>query len=158
MNALLELLDAITSIMLGVEEGGRAGRIGRASDIDPFILRLEDLGASRGVERCADDSLCLGEAVLVYAVEPLITPEGQGLADVALQQFEANGASVERVKQPHQGVLSVAGSLEGGWLEARILASRGWVFLISAPSEWDARGLAGPLDVHIAELQGDSRG
>jgi hypothetical protein len=158
VNAFLELLDGITTIMLGAEEGDRVGRIGRASDIDPFVVRLEKLGASRGIERCADDSLCLGNAVLVYAVEPLITPGGQGLADVAVHQLEASGASIEQVKQPHAGVLSVAGSLEEGWLEARIVASRGWVFLISAPTEWDARSLSAPLDVQIAELERDSRG
>ena len=158
MSLLLELLDAITSVMLGYEEGGRAGRIGRASDIDPFIHRLAEAGAPRGIERCGEDFLCLGEAVLVYAVEPLVTPGGQGLADVAVHQLETNGASVERVGQPHEGVLSAAGSLDDGWLEARILASRGWVFLISAPTEWDARALSAPLDRQIAEVEPDSRG
>jgi hypothetical protein len=85
VNALLELLDAITTIMLGAESGSRVGRIGRASDIDPFILRLEEMGAMEGIERCGDESLCHGETVLVYAVEPLITPEGKGLADVAVR-------------------------------------------------------------------------
>jgi hypothetical protein len=93
------------------------------------------------------------ETVLVYAVEPLITPEGNGLADVAVRQLEARGAVVDRVEQPHEHVLSAAGSIEGGWLEARILASRGWVFLINGPSEPDARLLARILDRAIAEIE-----
>jgi hypothetical protein len=136
VSLLIEFLEAITNVMIGVEEGSRAGRIARASDIDPFIRRLEGMDATPGIERCGEDSLRHGEAVLVYAVEPLITPEGRGLADVAVHQLEASGASVERVEQPHTGVLSAAASLDEGWLEARILASRGWLFLISAPTEW----------------------
>ena len=104
MSVLIEFLEAITNVMIGVEEGGRAGRISRASDIVPLIRRLEEMGAPRGMERCGEDSLCLGEGVLIYAVEPLITPEGQGLADVAVHQLETSGASVERVEQPHDGV------------------------------------------------------
>jgi hypothetical protein len=58
MNPLLELLDAITTVMLGAESGSRVARIAKASDIDPFILRLEEMGATGGIERCGDDSLC----------------------------------------------------------------------------------------------------
>jgi hypothetical protein len=155
MNAFLELLDAITTVMLGVESGQESRRIGKASDIDPFILRLEELGGS-GIERCGEDSFCHGETVLVYAVEPLITPEGQGLSDVAIRQLGALGAVVERVEQPHEHVLSTAGSIDGRWLEARILASRGWVFLIDAPSERHAGFLAGLLDHAIGEIEDPS--
>jgi hypothetical protein len=156
VSLLIEFLEAITNVMIGIEEGGRAGRIARSSDIEPFILRLDDIGAPQGMERCGEDSFCLGEAVLVYAVEPLLTPEGHGLADVAVRQLEAHGAAVQRIGQPREGVLSVAGSVVEGWLEARILASRGWVFLISAPSEQACGSMATVLDRAIVEIEGPS--
>jgi hypothetical protein len=123
MSLLIEFLSALTNTMLGVESSRRAGRVARAFDIDPFIQRLEDLGAPEGIERCGDDSLCHGEAVLVYAAEPLVTPEGQRLADVAVSQLETSGATIERVEQPHGHVLSMASSTQERWLEARILAN-----------------------------------
>jgi hypothetical protein len=153
VNPLIELLDTITTVMLGAESGGRVGRIGKASEIDPFIRRLVEMGTSGGIEVCGDDLLCHGETVLVYAVEPLITPEGKGLADVAVRQLEAHGAVVERAEQPQEHVLSVAGSIQERWLEARIVASRGWVFLIDAPSMRRAGFLAGLLDRAIAEIE-----
>jgi hypothetical protein len=156
MGPFMELLDAITSVMLGAEVGSRASRIVRASDIDPFIQRLEDTGAPRGIERCGDGSLCHGDTVLVYAVEPLVTPEGQGLADVAVSQLETYGATVERVEQPHESVLSVGCSAEERWLEVRIVASRGWVFLIDAPSPRDAGSVTELLDRTIAEFEAPS--
>jgi len=156
VSFLIEFLEAITNVMLGIDEGGRAGRIARASDIEPFILRFHGMAAPPGIERCGEDSFCLGGAVLVYAVEPLLTPEGHGLADVAVEQMEAHGAAVERIGQPHESVLSVAGSVVEGWLEARILASRGWVFLISGPSESACGSLAAALDRAIAEIEGSS--
>ncbi len=141
--------------MLGVEEGGRAGRIGRASDIDPFILHLMDIGEPHGIERCGGDSLCQGDEVLVFAVEPLVTPERKGLADVAVGQLETFGVAVERVEQPYESVLSIAGSIDGAWLQARVVASRGWIFLITTPSE---RGslLAELVDRAIDEIEGSS--
>ena len=63
MGPFMELLDAITSVMLGAEVGSRASRIIRASDIDPFIQRLEESGAPRGIERCGDDSFRHGDTV-----------------------------------------------------------------------------------------------
>ena len=95
----------------------------------------------------------MDDTVLVYAVEPLLTPEGHGLADVAVSQLEAYGATVERVEQPHESVLSVGSSVEERWLEARILASRGWVFLISAPSARECGSVAELLDRAIAEIE-----
>lgn len=122
MSLLIEFLEAITNVMIGVEEFGRVGRIGRASDIDLFIRRLEEAGAPRGIVRCGEESLCHEESVLVYAVEPLITPEGKGLAGVAVRQLVAQGARIDRVEHPHEHVLSAAGSNEERWLEARIVA------------------------------------
>jgi hypothetical protein len=46
----------------------------------------------------------------------------------------------------------------GGWLEGRIFAARGWVFLISAPTEHEAEALVDLLDVQIVEVEGDSAG
>jgi hypothetical protein len=155
MSLLLEFLDAVTTVMIGVESGGRVGRIGRASDIDPFILRLMEIGEPHGIERCGEDSLCQGEEVLVFAVEPLVTPEGKGLADVAIGQLETVGVAIERVERPYESVLSIAGSMEGGWLEARVVAPRGWILLTTAPSERDSL-LAELVDRAIAEFEGSS--
>lgn len=152
MSLLVEFLDAVTSVMIGIEEGGRAGRIARASDIDPFILRLMVIGEPHGIERCGEDSLCQGDEVLVFAVEPLVTPEGKGLADVAVGQLETFGVAVERVEQPYESVLSIGGSIEGGWLEARVIAPRGWILLITTPSERDSM-LAELVDRAIAEIE-----
>ena len=155
MSLLIEFLDAVTTVMIGVESGGRAGRIARASDIDPFILRLMDIGEPHGVERCGEDSLCQGDEVLVFAVEPLVTPEGKGLADVAVGQLEAFGVAVERVEQTCESVLSIAGSIEEVWLEARVVAPRGWILLITTPAGRDSM-LATLVDRAIAEIEGPS--
>jgi hypothetical protein len=155
VSLLIEFLDAVTTVMLGVESGGRAGRIARASDIDPFILRLMEIGEPHGIQRCGEDSLCQGDEVLVFAVEPLVTPEGKGLADVAVGQLETFGVVVERVEQPHASVLSIAGSNEGGWLEARVVAPRGWILVITTPSGRDSV-LAELVDRAIAEIEGPS--
>jgi hypothetical protein len=156
VTLLPDLLDAIASIAFGVEEGSRPGRIARASDIEPFIASLEELGGPRGVHRCGSDSFCLGRAVLVYDVEALLTPEGEGIADVAVRQLEDHGVAIERVGQPHVSVLSVAGSTAEGWLEGRIIAPRGWVFLVSAPTESESRALADILDRAIVGAEGSS--
>ena len=91
----------------------------------------------------------------VFAVEPLVTPERKGLADVAVGQLETFGVAVERVEQPYESVLSIAGSIHGAWLQARVVASRGWIFLITTPSE---RGslLAELVDRAIDEIEGSS--
>jgi hypothetical protein len=155
MSLVIEFLEAITNVMIGVEEGSRPARIARAADIDPFILRLMDIGEPHGIERCGEDSLCQGDEVLVFAVEPLVTPEGEGLADVAVGQLEAVGVAIERVERPYESVLSIAGSIEGGWLEARVVAPRGWILLTTAPSERDSL-LAELVDRAIAEFEGSS--
>ena len=155
MSLLIEFLDAVTTVMIGIEEGGRSGRIGRASEIDPFILRLLEIGEPHGIERCGEDSLCLGDEVLVFAVEPLVTPEGKGLADVAVGQLETFGVTIERVEQPYESVLSIAGSIEGLWLEARVVAPRGWILLITTPSERSSM-VAELVDRAIAEIEGTS--
>jgi hypothetical protein len=59
------------------------------------------------------------------------------------------------VEQPHEHVLSVAGSTEEGWLEARVFAARGWVFLVSAPTEGEATQLVDVLDRQIEEIERD---
>lgn len=155
MSLLIDLLTAVTNVMIGVEEMGKPGRIARAFEIEPFIVRLLEIGEPHGIERCGEDSLCQGDEVLVFAVEPLVTPEGKGLADVAVGQLETVGVAIERVERPYESVLSIAGSIEGGWLEARVVASRGWIFLITAPSERDSL-LAELVDRAIAEFEGPS--
>ena len=114
-----------------------------------------DIGEPHGIERCGEDSLCHGDEVLVFAVEPLVTPEGEGLADVAVGQLETFGVAVERVEQPHESVLSIAGSIEGGWLQVRVVAPRGWIFLVTTPSEQESM-LAELVDRAIAEIEGSS--
>jgi hypothetical protein len=158
VSLLIEFLEAITGVMIGVDEVSRTTTYSRRTDIAPSVRRLEDVGTHRGVVRCGKESLCQGAAVLVYAVEPLLTPEGDGLADVAVRQLGSSGAAIERVEQPHEHVLSVACSTEEGWLEARIFAARGWVFLVSAPTEHDAEVLVSLLDAQIVEVEGDSAG
>jgi hypothetical protein len=142
MSLLIEFLEGITNAMIGVEQMGRPGRIARAFEIEPFILRLVGIGEPDGIERCGEDSLCQGDEVLVFAVEPIVTPEGKGLADVAVGQLETRRVAIQRVERPHESVLSIAGSIGGGWLEARIVATRGWILLIMAPSERLAAGRA----------------
>lgn len=103
--------------------------------------------------RCGDDTFCFGDAHLVFAVEPLVTPEGRGLADVAVEQLEQRGVTIARVERSHSHVLSVAGSTREGWIEGRILSSRGWVFLINAPTEPEGSALADILDRKIAVIE-----
>ncbi len=153
MSFLVEIVELITDSMIVAEGISRDVTYSRATDIEPFIRRLEALGIPRGVERCEDGAFCLGDSVLVYAVEPLLTPEGRGLADVAVEQLETHGARIERVDRPHEHVLSIAASTESDWLEARILAARGWVFLISGPAGTDRVALTEILDASIAEIE-----
>ena len=89
----------------------------------------------------------------MFGIEPLLTPDRRGLADVAVEQLEANGVEVERVCRPHEHVLAVAGSTENGWLETRILASRGRVFLVSGGTQEETTALADLLDGQIAKVE-----
>jgi hypothetical protein len=98
--------------------------------------------------------MSLGDALMVFAVEPLMTPDRRGLADVAVEQLEANGVEVERATQPHEHVLAVAGSTDDSWLETRILASRGWVFLVTARTREDTTALVDLLDEQIEKVEG----
>jgi hypothetical protein len=102
LSLLLALAELITDAMYGVQEASSTSTLIRRTDIDPFVRRLEDVGVPRGLVRHGDDTLSLGEAILVYAVEPLVTPEGRGLADVAVDQLESHGTTIERVWQPSE--------------------------------------------------------
>jgi hypothetical protein len=118
MSLLAELLEAITSVMLGIEEGGRVGRIGRASEIEALMRDLEEAGHARGIRPASEEgSLILGSAVLVSTVEPLVSPDGRGLAEDAVNQLASHGVSLDRIEQPHPHVLAVAGSTAEGHLE-----------------------------------------
>jgi hypothetical protein len=141
----------------GVDEYSRTAAFTSNTDIDWFINALDEAGRDAGLARCGDDAMCLADALMVFGVEPLLTPERRGLADVAIEQLEANGVTVERATQPFERVLSVAGSTESGWLEGRILASRGWVFLVTAPSERGCSDLVELLDDLIANVEGPAK-
>jgi len=145
-------MELITRSMIVAEGISRDVTYSHAIEIEPFIRRLEALGIPRG-GRCEDGAFCLGDSVLVYAVEPLLTPEGRGLADVAVEQLETHGARIERVNRPHEHVLSIAATTDDGWLDARILAARGWVLLISGPAGTDRVALTEILDASIAEIE-----
>jgi hypothetical protein len=68
VSLLIGFLEAITNVMLGVEQMSRTTTYSRRTDIAPFVTRLEDTGTRHGVVRCGEESLCQGAAVLVYAV------------------------------------------------------------------------------------------
>lgn len=141
----------------GIDEFNRTTAYSSNTDIEWFINALDEAGREVGLTRCGENALCLGDALLVFAIEPLFTPERRGLADVAVEQLEANGVGVERVAQPHEHVLAMAGSTDTGWLEGRVLASRGWVFLASGPTQDETSALVGLLDDQIEKVEGPPR-
>jgi hypothetical protein len=157
MSLLVELADLIHATMVGIDEISRNATYSRNTDLVPFIEGLEDAVVDDGPRRCGDDAFCLGEAVLVFAVEPLLTPEGKGLADVAVDQLGSHGVTIERVGRRFQHVLAVTGTTRDGALESRILASRGWVFLVMGP-EQDVQELTALLDARIATFEAPSAG
>jgi hypothetical protein len=155
MSSLLELVGVIADAMVGAGEISRNTAYSRNTDIGPFIEHLEASAMGGQPVRCGDDALCLGEAIMVFAVEPLVTLEGRTLADVAVQQLDEHGVRIDRVGQPFERVLSVIGTSGDGLLEGRIIASRGWVFLVTGP-ERDVRALSAILDASIAGFEGTS--
>ena len=64
MNPLLELLDAITTIMLGAESGSRVGRIGRAASWNREVGQPHSVG--------------------VTLTRPSFLPEGRVVVDASL--------------------------------------------------------------------------
>ena len=154
LGAFAELIyDALS----GIKDYNGAAAFSSNTDIEWFINALDVAGEEAGLTRCGDDALCLGDALLVFAIEPLFTPERKGLADVAVEQLEASGVKVEWVAQPHEHVLAMAGSTQSGWLEGRVLASRGWVFLVSGPTRPETSALVGLLDGQIEKIEGPPR-
>jgi hypothetical protein len=153
VNPLLELLDTIFTIALGAEEGSWAGRIARASDLDPFFEVLQANGQPYGLERCGESSFCLDDAVLVYEIKPLITPDRKSIVDGALDQLEVAGVAIDAVERHHPGVLSLSGSSSSGTLDVRIVPARGWVFLVNASDPESAHPLVDVLDATIATLE-----
>jgi len=142
--------------MLGVEEQRKQAAFHRSIDIDPFIDRLEQRGANLGLRRCAEQTLCLDDGVLVYAVEPLLTPDGRALADVVVPEMEEKGVRIDRVQRLRQNVLGFAGSSSDAWLTGRIVADTGWLFLINAPDETASAAVVNLLDEVIAGPEGIS--
>jgi hypothetical protein len=157
MTLLVELMELITDTMVGVDQVSRDAAYSRAVDIAPFVDDLGAAGLDGGLTSCGEQAFCLGEAVLLFAVEPLITPEGIGLADVAVEQLEGHGVRIEQVQRRFRDVLAVAGTTPEGHLESRILASRGWVFLVIGP-EHDSRSVTAILDERIAAIERSSVG
>ena len=150
--------ELIYDVLWGTNEFNRTAASSSNTDIDWFINALEEAGREEGIARCGDDALCLGDSLLVFAVEPLLTPERRGPADVAAEQLAANGVGVERVTQPHEHVLAVAGSTKESWLEGRILASRGWVFPVTGRTQDESADLVGLLDELIEKVEGTPPG
>ena len=154
MSLLIELMNVITETMIVGGQLSQQATYARNVDIRPLIESLE---VDDRLLRCGDDAFCLGEAIMVYAVEPLLTPEGRGLADVAVEQLETHGVNVERAERRLKHVLALTGTTRDGALEGRIVAPRGWVFLVIGP-ELDARALAQILDARIAGIDPGSAG
>jgi hypothetical protein len=154
VNPLLELLDTIYTILLGQEKASWTSRIARAADLDPFLNLLQEKGGADGLHACGELSLCLDDAVPVYEVQPLITPDRRSIADGALDELETNGVSIKSISQPHPGVLAFSGSSTEGILEGRIVPARGWIFLISASEETSLGRLRELLDATIGVFEG----
>ena len=146
--------ELIYDALNGINDFNRTAAYSANTDITWFINALEEAGRDLGVARTSDDVLSVGDALMVSGIEPLLTPDRRGLADVAAGQLEANGVEVERVTQPHEHVLAIAGTTGNGWLETRILASRGWVFLVNGPTQQGTRTLVDLLDEQIEKVEG----
>jgi hypothetical protein len=154
VSLLIELMDFITKTMIVGGELSQQATYAQNVDIRPLIQGLDD---DDRLLRCGDDAFCLGEAIMLYAVEPLLTPEGKGLADVAVAQLETHGVKVERTERRLDHVLALTGTTRDGALEGRIVAQRGWVFLVIGP-ELDVRALVEVLDARIAAIESRSAG
>jgi hypothetical protein len=156
MNFLLELLEPIAIWAMGKESSSKAEQFARATDLDPFVQLLESNGRPDGLERCADSTFCLDEAVLVCEVQPMITPDRRSIVDATLDDLTAQGVKLTEIERPHPGVLAFAGSSDAGRFDGRVVPARGWVFLVSADEEADASRMLTVLDSTIAAFEGDS--
>jgi hypothetical protein len=154
MSSVADILEALGNITWGVADHRRTTAFVRATDIEPF---LEALGAAvhhEGGGPCGENQLCLGGAVLVHDVQPLLSPDRQGLAEEVRRQIEAaHGMTIERIERRHEYVLSLACTTSEGWVEVRVLAHRGWILVISASDEGAARQLADVLDDEIDRVE-----
>ena len=151
---LLDLLEAITNVVLGVESASQSSRLTRASNLDLFLDRFETGSRDEDIEGCGDGSFCSGEAVLVAEVHPLMAPDRTGIAEAALEQLEENGVSIDEITLPHTGVLSFAGSSPEGAMQGRVIPTRGWVFLIIGEPGKDTETLSRLLDSTIESFEG----
>jgi hypothetical protein len=124
MTLLVELMELITDTMVGVDQVSRDAAYSRAVDIAPFVDDLGAAGLDGGLTSCGEQAFCLGETVLLFAVVPLITPEGIGLADVAVgswrvtafgsSRFSADSGTSWRWPGQRRTVTSRAGSSRHG--------------------------------------------
>jgi hypothetical protein len=93
--------------------------------------------------------------VLIFQLQPLLTPDRKGLAEGSLTQLEENGVSINEVSQPSSGVVAYSGLSPEGPIQGRVIADRGWVFLIvgEGPATELLRRL---LDKVITSFEGDT--
>lgn len=157
MSSLIELLTEIANSLVPVGEYAQVRRFERAVDLEPFIAGMEETIRRAGGQRCGEDRLCLDDGVLIYEVQPLLSPDRRGLAeDVRRQLGDVEGLTVTRIERPYEHVLGMAASTAGGWVEVRIVAHRGWVFLVGADDEASAGRLTSILDHAVDALESPS--
>jgi hypothetical protein len=150
----VDLASLLAEILYDVGDAAGRTSFGRAVDLEPFVRRLETAVRAQGGERCGDDRLCLGDAVLVYETQPLVTSDGRALAEQARGQLDdVDGLTLTRIDRPHENVLSLAGSTDEGSVEVRIVAHRGWIFVVVAADETAAGRLTKPLDEEIDAME-----
>jgi hypothetical protein len=152
--SLAELLSVIADVVISSDQAARDMRWIRATDLEPFLQRFRSVSADSGVTPCGEDCFSLDDAVLIYEVHPLVTPEGTPLAEAAVHQLETNGVTVHRVWHPHERVLAYTGSSREGAIEGRVLPARGWVFLLTGEPRSAIERLRDLLDDTIVEFEG----
>lgn len=157
MSSLLDLASAVADILYGAGDAARSRSFIRAVDIEPFIEAIEMAVRREGGERCGDDRLCLDAAVLVYEPQPLLSPDRRGSAEHTRRQLDdVEGLTLTRIERPHEHVLALSGSVDDGWVDVRIVAHRGWIFVVGATDEPTAAHLTSILDAEIAATERSS--
>lgn len=154
MSSFADLASIVAELLYDVGDAARSTSFHRAVDIQPFVEGLETAVRRDGGQRCGEDRLCLDDAVLVYETQPLLMPDGRGLADHARRQVdEIEGLTLTRVERPHEHVLSLAGSTRDGVVEVRIVSHRGWIFVVGAADDPASSRLAAVLDEQIDAIE-----
>jgi hypothetical protein len=148
-DLLSSVAGLVSDILSGLE--GRGPRIEfQGPSLYEFIDDLLSAFPRSDVQRVDDHTLALRDAVMVFE---LIDEAPEHVSGTSLEELEQRGVHVIVSRPPDPDMISFSGEgADGGTFEGRIVASRGWVFLIASSNEESAAELAQMLDERLGAL------